>query len=115
MAAERPIVILHGWSDTSKTFEPLARLAPGREVSIVSLAGRVYKGFVAKKPEGRAFETDTHILEGGSPRRRPDLTIRRRSAEVDPRDAAPSRAAAGAHHGRSRVDVVDPSRGGEKC
>ena len=149
--AERPIVILHGWSDTSQTFEPLARLLGarlGREVSIVSLAdyvsmedevrfddvvdamdvawrrhglprrkggvdaivhstgglvirdwlrrcftparapvkrlvmlapanfgshlahkgrsfiGRVYKGFVAKKPEGRAFETGTHILRG---------------------------------------------------
>ena len=149
--AERPIVILHGWSDTSQTFEPLARLLRarlGREVSIVSLAdyvsmedevrfddvaeamdvawrrhglprrrgavdavvhstgalvvrdwlarhytparapvkrlvmlapanfgshlahkgrsfiGRVYKGFVAKKPEGRAFETGTHILRG---------------------------------------------------
>ena len=148
---ERPIVILHGWSDTSATFEPLARLLRarlGRVVSIVSLAdyvsmedevrfddvaeamdvawrrhglprrkgavdavvhstgglvvrdwlarhstparaavkhlvmlapanfgshlahkgrsfiGRVYKGFVAKKPEGRAFETGTHILRG---------------------------------------------------
>ncbi len=148
---ERPIVILHGWSDTSATFEPLARLLRARlwrEVSIVSLAdyvsmedevrfddvaeamdvawrrhglprgkgavdavvhstgglvvrdwlarhstparapvkhlvmlapanfgshlahkgrsfiGRVYKGFVAKKPEGRAFETGTHILRG---------------------------------------------------
>ena len=27
-----------------------------------SFIGRVYKGFVAKKPEGRAFETGTHIL-----------------------------------------------------
>ena len=149
--AERPIVILHGWSDTSETFEPLARLLRarlGRQVSIVSLAdyvsmedevrfddvveamdvawrrhglprrkggvdavvhstgglvirdwlqrhytparapvkhlvmlapanfgshlahkgrsfiGRVYKGFVAKKPEGRAFETGAHILRG---------------------------------------------------
>ena len=149
--AERPIVILHGWSDTSETFKPLARLLRarlGRQVSIVSLAdyvsmedevrfddvaeamdvawrrhglprrrggvdaivhstgglvirdwlqrhyaparapvkhlvmlapanfgshlahkgrsfiGRVYKGFVAKKPEGRAFETGTHILRG---------------------------------------------------
>ncbi len=151
MVAERPIVILHGWSDTSETFEPLARLLRarlGRQVSIVSLAdyvsmedevrfddvaeamdvawrrhglprgkgrvdavvhstgglvirdwlqrhyrpgnapvkrlvmlapanfgshlahkgrsfiGRVYKGFIAKKPEGRAFETGTHILRG---------------------------------------------------
>ena len=149
--AERPIVILHGWSDTSETFEPLARLLGAelrREVSIVSLAdyvsmedevrfddvaeamdaawrrhrlprrkgavdavvhstgalvirdwlqrhyspgrapvkrlvmlapanfgshlahkgrsfiGRVYKGFIAKKPEGRAFETGAHILRG---------------------------------------------------
>ena len=149
--AERPIVILHGWSDTSETFESLARLLRARlerQVSIVSLAdyvsmedevrfddvaeamdvawrrhglprrkggvdaivhstgglvirdwlqrhytpgrapvkhlvmlapanfgshlahkgrsfiGRVYKGFVAKKPEGRAFETGTHILRG---------------------------------------------------
>ncbi|MCY4511382.1 MAG: hypothetical protein OXG35_31130, partial [Acidobacteria bacterium] len=41
---ERPIVILHGWSDTSATFEPLARLLRarlGREVSIVSLADYV--------------------------------------------------------------------------
>lgn len=151
--AERPIVILHGWSDTSRTFEPLARLLGarlGRQVSVVSLAdyvsmedevrfddvveamdvawrthpvlkrrrrggvdavvhstgglvirdwlqrhhtparapvkhlvmlapanfgshlahkgrsfiGRVYKGFLAKKPEGRAFETGAHILRG---------------------------------------------------
>ena len=149
--AERPIVILHGWSDTSETFEPLARLLGARlarEVSIVSLAdyvsmedevrfddvaeamndawrrhglprrkggvdaivhstgglvirdwlqrhytpgrapvkhlvmlapanfgsplahkgrsfiGRVYKGFIAKKPKGERFETGTHILRG---------------------------------------------------
>ena len=149
--AERPIVILHGWSDTSASFEPLARLLRARlkrQVSIVSLAdylsmedevrfddvaeamevawrkhglprrkggvdaivhstgglvirdwlqrhytpgrapvkhlvmlapanfgsplahkgrsfiGRVYKGFIAKKPEGRAFETGTRILRG---------------------------------------------------
>ena len=148
---DRSIVILHGWSDTSRTFEPLARLLRarlGREVSIVSLAdyismedevrfdditeamtsawrahglpqdkgsvdaivhstgglvirdwlqrnfqpahapvkhlvmlapanfgsplahkgrsfiGRVYKGFIAKRPAGRAFETGTHILRG---------------------------------------------------
>ena len=42
--AERPVVILHGWSDTSDTFEPLARLLRarlGRAVSIVSLADYV--------------------------------------------------------------------------
>lgn len=41
---ERPIVILHGWSDTSETFEPLARLlraSLGRSVSVVSLADYV--------------------------------------------------------------------------
>lgn len=151
LAAERPIVILHGWSDTSTTFEPLARLVRaklGRRVSIISLAdyvsmedevrfddvteamndawrkhglprrkggvdaivhstgglvirdwlqrhyrpaaapvkhlvmlapanfgsplahkgrsfiGRVYKGFIAKRPEGAAFETGGHILRG---------------------------------------------------
>lgn len=149
--ARRPIVILHGWSDTSETFEPLSRLLRARlerEVSIVSLAdyvsmedevrfddvadamndawrrhglprgkgsvdavvhstgglvirdwlqrnfrpsgapvkhlvmlapanfgsplahkgrsfvGRVYKGFIAKKPEGGRFETGEHILKG---------------------------------------------------
>ena len=41
---DRPIVILHGWSDTSQTFEPLARLLRARlarQVSIVSLADYV--------------------------------------------------------------------------
>ncbi len=40
--AERPIVILHGWSDTSASFEPLARLLRAKlkeqDVSIISLA-----------------------------------------------------------------------------
>lgn len=39
---ERPLIILHGWSDTSKSFEPLKSLLearlPGQDVSIVSLA-----------------------------------------------------------------------------
>lgn len=39
---ERQIVILHGWSDTFKSFEPLKSLLeaslPGQEISIVSLA-----------------------------------------------------------------------------
>ena len=39
---KRPIVILHGWSDTSASFEPLARLLRARlkeqDVSIISLA-----------------------------------------------------------------------------
>ncbi len=39
---ERPIVILHGWSDTSESFEPLARLLQeklqGQNVTIISLA-----------------------------------------------------------------------------
>ena len=147
----RPIVILHGWSDISASFEPLARLLHEkleRDISIISLAdyismedevrfddlvtamqaawrrhrlpagkgtvdavvhstaglvirdwlnrsytpgrapiknlvmiapanfgsplahkgrafmGRVYKGFIAKKPEGRSFQTGTHILRG---------------------------------------------------
>ena len=151
MAARRPIVILHGWSDTSDTFEPLARLLRARlerEVAVVSLAdylsmedevrfddiaaamndawlrhglprrkggvdavvhstgglvvrdwlqrhfrpsrapvkdlvmlapanfgsplahkgrsfiGRVYKGFIAKKPPGERFETGAHVLKG---------------------------------------------------
>ena len=151
MVDERPIVILHGWSDTSDSFEPLARLVRAkleRQVSIISLAdyismedevrfddlaeamndawrkhnlpgekggvdaivhstgglvirdwlqrnyepvdapikhlvmlapanfgsplahkgrsliGRVYKGFIAKRPKGRSFETGTHILKG---------------------------------------------------
>ena len=150
MVDERPIVILHGWSDTSNSFEPLARLVRARlrrQVSIISLAdyismedevrfddvveamngawrkhnlpgkkrgvdaivhstgglvirdwlqryyapedapikhlvmlapanfgsplahkgrsliGRVYKGFIAKRPKGRSFETGTHILK----------------------------------------------------
>ena len=148
---ERPIIILHGWSDTSETFEPLARLVRaklGRDISIISLAdyismedevrfddlatamqaawerhklpkrkgsvdaivhstgglvirdwlqrgytpgrapvkhlvmlapanfgsplahkgrsflGRVWKGFITKRPEGEPFETGTHILKG---------------------------------------------------
>lgn len=40
--AKRPIVILHGWSDTSASFEPLARLLraklPQHAISIISLA-----------------------------------------------------------------------------
>ena len=150
--ADRPIVILHGWSDVSASFEPLARLlrakldrpeiaiihladylsmedevrfddiasameaawhrnglptAPGSVDAIVhstgglvirdwlqrnhgpddapvknlvmlapanfgsplahkgrSLAGRIWKGFITKTPDGRAFETGTRILKG---------------------------------------------------
>ena len=152
MVSERPIVILHGWSDVSASFEPLARLLRqklnGRQISIIhladyvsmedeirfddivsamamawernglptsrgsvdaivhstgglvirdwlqrnygpknapikhlvmlapanfgsplahkgrSLAGRIWKGFVVKRPRGAAFETGTHILKG---------------------------------------------------
>ena len=148
---DRPIVILHGWSDVSVSFEPLAKLLRaklnGRNVSIIrladyismedevrfddivsamarawernrlptgagsvdaivhstgglvirdwlqrnygpseapvkhllmlapanfgsplahkgrSLAGRIWKGFFAKRPAGAAFETGTHILK----------------------------------------------------
>ena len=39
---DRPIVILHGWSDMSTSFEPLAKLLRaklnGREISIIHLA-----------------------------------------------------------------------------
>ncbi|MCE2452715.1 MAG: hypothetical protein J4F48_07725 [Nitrospinae bacterium] len=42
---ERPIVILHGWSDTSASFEPLKSLLearlPGQDVSIISLANYI--------------------------------------------------------------------------
>ena len=149
---DRPIVILHGWSDVSASFEPLAKLLRakliGPEISIIhladyismndevrfddivsamevawrrndlptnagsvdaivhstgglvirdwlqrnygpkdapikhllmlapanfgsplahkgrSLAGRVWKGFIVKRPKGAAFETGTHILKG---------------------------------------------------
>ena len=40
--SDRPIVILHGWSDVSASFEPLAMLLraklPGRAISIIELA-----------------------------------------------------------------------------
>ena len=150
--AIRPLVLLHGWSDTSATFKPLAGLLRARlgieHISVISLAdyismedevrfddiatamgaawqdhglptesgsvdaivhstgalvirdwlqrnykpesapiknlvmlapanfgsplahkgrsfiARVYKGFIAKRPEGRPFETGTHILQG---------------------------------------------------
>ena len=43
--ADRPIVILHGWSDVSASFEPLAKLLQktlnGREISIIHLADYV--------------------------------------------------------------------------
>ena len=149
--SDRPIVILHGWSDISASFEPLAKLLQakmnGRDISIIhladyismedevrfddivsamevawrrndlptvagsvdaivhstgglvirdwlqrnyapneapikhllmlapanfgsplahkgrSLAGRIWKGFVVKRPKGSAFETGTHILK----------------------------------------------------
>ena len=42
MVSDRPIVILHGWSDIFVSFEPLARLLraklDGREISIIHLA-----------------------------------------------------------------------------
>ena len=82
--AERPIVILHGWSDTSATFEPLARLLGarlGREVSIVSLAD-----YVSMEDEVRfddvAEAMDVAWRRHGLPRRR-----RRRAQHRRPRDS----------------------------
>ena len=150
--SDRPVVILHGWSDVSASFEPLARLLRARlddrDISIIqladyismedevrfddivsametawrrnglptgrgsvdaivhstggpvirdwlqrnyglgdapirhlvmlapanfgsplahkgrSLAGRIWKGFIVKRPQGAAFETGTRILKG---------------------------------------------------